>query len=121
MQPKRKILIDFEKIKDPYSGLGQFCAHLKIFYDQSSEKISYWIPNKFEKLAKKFPFILPYSDIFHATHQDSPYLPRSLKTKYILTIHDLNALSETENSVIIEKFKNKPRRYNHLYFKFYAI
>lgn len=105
MQSKRKILIDFEKIKDPYSGLGQFCAHLKIFFDQSSLAISYWIPNKFEKLAKKIPFILPFSDVFHATHQDSPYLPCSLKTKYILTIHDLNALYETNDPGILKKFK----------------
>ncbi len=91
----KKILIDFEKIKDPYSGLGQFCAHLKTYFDTSSLNIHYWIPNKFEKLAKKIPFLLPYSDVFHAIHQDSPYMPWSSKTKYILTIHDLNALYES--------------------------
>lgn len=90
----KKILIDFEKIKDPYSGLGQFCAYLKTFFDQSSLNIQYWTPGKFQKLAKKIPFILPKSDVFHAVHQDSPYMPWSSKTKYILTIHDLNALQE---------------------------
>ena len=90
----KKILIDFEKIKDPYSGLGQFCAHLKKYFDQSDMNLDYWIPSKLQRLAKKFKWLLPYSDIFHAIHQDSPYLPASKHTKYILTIHDLNALSE---------------------------
>lgn len=90
----KKILIDFEKIKDPYSGLGQFCAHLKIFFDQSNLMPHYWIPSKFGRLAKKIPVILPKCDIFHAVHQDSPYRPWLSKTKYVLTIHDLNALYE---------------------------
>ena len=90
----KKILIDFEKIKDPFSGLGQFCAHLKTHFDQSPLKPVYWMPNKFQKLAKKIPFILPRCDVFHAIHQDSPYMPWSSKTRYILTIHDLNALYE---------------------------
>lgn len=105
MQYIPRILIDFEKIKDPYSGLGQYCAHLKTFFDQSSLNLAYWIPNKFERLAKKIPFILPKCDVFHAIHQDSPYLPWSKTTKYILTIHDLNALYETTNPAIQEKFK----------------
>jgi glycosyltransferase involved in cell wall biosynthesis len=91
---QKSILIDFEKIKDPYSGLGQFCAHLKKYFDKSDLHPRYWIPGKFQKLAKKIPFILPKSEVFHAVHQDSPYIPRSAITKYILTIHDLNALNE---------------------------
>ena len=94
---KKKILIDFEKIKDPFSGLGQFCAHLKMNFDKSSTILDYWKPGKFQKLAKKIPFILPRCDVFHAVHQDSPYMPWSNKTKYILTIHDLNALYESSN------------------------
>jgi glycosyltransferase involved in cell wall biosynthesis len=90
----KRILIDFEKIKDPFSGLGQFCFHLKKTFDQSTLNIQYWTPGKFQKLAKKFPMLLPPCEIFHAVHQDSPYRPFSKKTKYILTIHDLNALYE---------------------------
>lgn len=91
----KKILIDFEKIKDPFSGLGQFCAHLKIHFDKSPMNLAYWRPDKFQKLAKKIPFILPKTDVFHAVHQDSPFMPWSSKTKYVLTIHDLNALYES--------------------------
>lgn len=89
-----KILIDFEKIKDPFSGLGQFCAHLKTFFDQSGMNLHYWQPGKFQKLAKKIPLLLPPCDVYHAVHQDSPYMPWSKKPKVILTIHDLNALYE---------------------------
>jgi len=105
MASDQKIIIDFEKIKDPYSGLGQFCAHLKKQFDQSALSLIYWIPNKFEKIARSIPFILPYSKVFHAVHQDSPYLPRSKKTNYILTIHDLNALYESSDLNIQNKFK----------------
>jgi glycosyltransferase involved in cell wall biosynthesis len=101
----KNILIDFEKLKDPFCGLGQYCAHLKTFFDQSDPRPSYWLPNKFEKLAKKLPFILPRSDVFHATHQDSPYFPWSKKTKYVLTIHDLNALAENTNPFFQASYK----------------
>lgn len=94
---KKKILIDFEKIKDPFSGLGQFCAHLKIHFDKSPLDLHYWKPGKFKRLAKKLPMLLSSCDVFHAVHQDSPYMPWSSKTKYILTIHDLNALYETND------------------------
>lgn len=102
----KKILIDFEKIKDPFSGLGQFCAHLKIYFDKSPINLSYWMPGKFKKLAKKLPFILPTCDVFHAIHQDSPYMPWSSKTRYILTIHDLNAMYETSNFGTGDFYKN---------------
>lgn len=103
----KSILIDFEKIKDPFSGLGQFCAHLKTHFDQTPLDINYWIPGKFGKLAKKIPFILPKSKVFHAVHQDSPYFPWSSDTKYVLTIHDLNALYENTNFGSGEFYKLK--------------
>ena len=90
----KKILIDFEKIIDPFSGLGQVCAHLKFYFDKSQMDVNYWQPTKFQKLARHFPLLLPKCDLFHAIHQDSPYFPWSAKTKYLLTIHDLNALKE---------------------------
>lgn len=89
-----KILLDFEKIKDPFCGLGQFCSHLKKHFEKSSMPIQYFIPSKYQKIARKIPFFLPRSKIFHSIHQDSPYIPFSKKTKYILTIHDLNAFYE---------------------------
>lgn len=103
--PQKNILIDFEKIKDPYSGLGQFCQHLKNYFDKSSLPIQYFIPNKKQKLAKHLSILLPKSSVFHAVHQDSPFLPFSSSTKYILTIHDLNALTENTEPVFQERYK----------------
>ncbi len=101
----KKILIDLQKIQDPFAGLGQFCAHLKTYFDQSQLPLQYWIPNKWQKLAKKIPFILPRCDVFHATHQDSPYIPSRKKTKVILTIHDLNALLEHNDPFFHDRYK----------------
>lgn len=110
MQSHPKILIDFEKIKDPYSGLGQFCAHLKVHFDKSPLNLKYWIPGKFQKLAKKIPFLLPRCEVFHAIHQDSPYVPYSSQTKYVLTIHDLNALHEQSQFGSGDYYKEKLQR-----------
>lgn len=115
----KKILIDLEKIKDPYSGLGQFCLQLKKFFDHSHLKVQYFIPKR-PKLYKYFPFLIPKCDIFHALHQDCPYVPFAKKTKYILTIHDLNALyeekRERKKQQFLKELGKKIKRANHLIF-----
>jgi len=107
MHSKKIILIDFEKIKDPFSGLGQFCQHLKFFFDKSSLNLKYFIPNKRQKLARHLSLLLPKCDLFHAVHQDSPFIPFSQKSKYILTIHDLNALAENKDSHFQKSYKRR--------------
>lgn len=102
-----KIVIDFEKVDDPFCGLGQFCYHLGTHFIQSSTQPFLWISEKawnlfpqylykikINKYARKIPLLRPKCDLFHATHQDSPYLPYGTRAKYLLTIHDLNGLSE---------------------------
>lgn len=103
----KKILLDFEKIKDPFCGLGQFCSHLKAQFEKSSLPIDYFIPNKYQKIARKLPIFLPHSRVFHGIHQDSPYMPISKKTKYVLTIHDLNAYYEKSKYGTGEKYLKK--------------
>lgn len=102
----KRILIDLEKIKDPFSGLGQFCAHLKFYFDKSDLDLDYWIPSSAQKLARLIHFLLPKSEIFHATHQDSKYLPRNKDTKYIITIHDLNAFYTKKNPKKKQQYLN---------------
>ncbi len=108
---KKNILIDFEKIKDPFSGLGQVCAHLQNQFERRPREldleIKYFRPGKIGKLARTFSFLLPRSDLFHAIHQDSPYVPWNQKTQYLLTIHDLNALSESTQYATGEFYKKK--------------
>ena len=71
----------------------------------SSMDLVYWMPNKWQKIAKQLPFLLPACDVYHATHQDSPYMPWSKKTKVVLTIHDLNALYQHPKKSYQEKYK----------------
>jgi glycosyltransferase involved in cell wall biosynthesis len=103
---KKTVLIDFQKIEHSFVGLGQFCAHLKNYFDLcTSMDLIYWMPNKWQKIAKKLPFLLPACDVYHATHQDSPYMPWSKKTKVILTIHDLNALYQHPKKSYQDRYK----------------
>lgn len=103
MSQTKKILIDFEKSKDPYSGLGQFCLFLKKYFDLSTLNLHYFIPPK-KNLYRIMNFLLPSSDVFHAIHQDCPYIPFFKTTKYILTIHDLNAIYETDSEIAKSRF-----------------
>jgi glycosyltransferase involved in cell wall biosynthesis len=106
---KKSILVDFEKMKDPFSGLGQFCLYLKNCFEKRQSDnldIVYYIPEN-RKIVKLFPFLLPSSDVFHSIHQDSPYLPFFKKIKYVLTIHDLNAIYEAKSEHLKNRFIKK--------------
>jgi glycosyltransferase involved in cell wall biosynthesis len=115
----KKILIDFEKSRDPYSGLGQFLLFLRAEFQKLNQQLEYFNPPK-KNIHKYTSLFMPDCDVFHAIHQDSPYLPRKKSTKYILTIHDLNGLYETENPIIkkryLERLQKKIDRANHLTF-----
>jgi glycosyltransferase involved in cell wall biosynthesis len=110
-QPK-KILIDLLKLNNLFVGLGQVSLH----YGKAIAAIAGSLKNEME-----FTFLVPTQfvnyfgddvkyqtptflkryfsklnsgfDVWHAIHQDSDFMPDS-NTKYILTIHDLNFLSE---------------------------
>jgi glycosyltransferase involved in cell wall biosynthesis len=107
MSHKNLILIDFEKIKDPYSGLGQFLKHLKIYFDKSKLNLRYFNPDKFQKVARHISFFVPNCGLFHAIHQDSPYIPFGPSTKYVLTIHDLNSLTENKDAIFQKNYRTK--------------
>jgi glycosyltransferase involved in cell wall biosynthesis len=113
------ILIDLGKLKNLHSGLGQVSLYyginlLKINELQSKPlQLTYLVPKslpavhtfgeirkqelKFEFLSLKrrfLPQLCPGYDLWHAIHQDSPYFPANKRTPYVLTIHDLNFMSE---------------------------
>ncbi len=111
MNKDHKILIELEKIQDPYSGLGQFCKNLtdKLLVNEQNSNIFYpYLPEKkfklfsnfksklisLNKIHRNFSFLMPKCDLWHGTHQDTRYVPRKNATKFILTIHDLNFLHE---------------------------
>jgi glycosyltransferase involved in cell wall biosynthesis len=112
---KKTVLIDLGKLKNLYTGLGQVSLQYGKEIQSTQDSNFDWrflIPKTFETefgappqseiLSTKrrhFPSLCPTYDVWHAIHQDSPYAPgKKHKTKYILTIHDLNFLKEKSDS-----------------------
>lgn len=108
------IALEMERLRNPYSGLGQYCLQLgRAFSKVSSEKslgFACLVPaaNKGEfgnqmryKAVKPWHKIIGPSfgeSLWHCMHQDSEYLPRSRKTPLAITIHDLNYLDRPDYS-----------------------
>lgn len=100
------MVIDCEKLKNPYSGLGQFCLNLGHALKQLPlGNVQYYVPqSRLGVFGSEAEYMVQKSmhkllgvktnagDVFHATHQLSAYGPRNNKTKYVLTVHDLNFL-----------------------------
>lgn len=115
----KSVLIDIYKIKDPFSGLGQFS--LNFAEELSARELDKFqfnflippkgdIPNlgenatlvKTTTIKRYFPALNKDYDIWHSLHQFPSFLPKKSST-WILTIHDLNFL--------IEKNDRKKNRY----------
>ena len=125
----KRVLVEMEKLKNPNSGLGQFCLHLGNQFHRLRHpqlEIEYFLP-KTNQLAfgeqtqavlqspihKLLPFRKKTYDIWHCVHQDSAYLPPKGKTKLILTIHDLNFLEKykgLKRSLKLAKLQKKVDR-----------
>ena len=131
----KKVFLEMERLRNPFSGLGQFCWHLgkEIAPPQPSpegreqiqftiylpdnqrlsfgENVNYISVSKFHKL---FPIAEKY-DIWHCLHQDSKYLPKDKNTKLVLTIHDLNFLERNDYSKFRKQLKinELQRKINH--------
>lgn len=119
----KEVIVEFEKIKNPFSGLGQYCQSLLNEWRKSSTfRPTLLLPKKYFftsnypdknlllKVAKRFPILIPSSNVVHLIHQDSDYLPYRYK-HLILTIHDLNyVLESTDESFkrnYLSKLQNK--------------
>lgn len=109
-----KIIIEADKLKDPFSGLGNYChnlitnlinqetdyqfevysSHLRefAFIGHNSSQWHRYMPNK-----------LPKADLWHLTHQESPFVP--LHSKYVMTIHDMNYFYRDKNKLLKEKYR----------------
>ncbi len=109
------ILIDFERLKYPNTGLHTFSLNLGLTLlkrKSSMQELTFYVPAKDEYIFGRNPkyFIqkawhklltpsFTEFDICHATNQVTKYLPSSNKPKLILTIHDLNFLIEKKDQV----------------------
>jgi hypothetical protein len=114
----KRILIDTYKAKDPFSGLGQFSlnfAEALRRYSGEEDDYYYLLPSGLElegvELSNQvragfwqryFPFMSHAFHIWHSLQQFPSYLPHR-KSKWVLTIHDLNFL--------IEKNERKKKKY----------
>ena len=104
------IIIDIERMKDFYCGLGQYCwflykqlnQHDDVFYfgnASSQSRLDKKLINS--KPWQKLGINLPKSRVWHSIHQDASYFPHKGSAKIVLTIHDMN---------FIYQRKDKPNR-----------
>lgn len=97
-----EVTIDISKIDNLHCGLGQFSLHLSKHLEAIDPHLKFYakkenLVGKRTLIKKKWHrslFFQPSTAIWHATHQDVDVFPWSKKIKKVLTIHDLNALSE---------------------------
>ena len=120
---KITIGIDLERLRNPNSGLGQFCRYLGenlLKLNQDKANFYFYYPKGYKnylKGAKHHRVSLLDKllgvrnnklQLFHCTHQDSHVFPRDTAT--ILTIHDLNFLEKYTHPAKQEKKLNALQR-----------
>ncbi len=104
---KINIGIDLERLRNPNSGLGQFCKYLGEnlqHLNQEQAHFHFYYPKNYSAFIKGAqPHNVSFFDkllgvnnkelqLFHCTHQDSHLFPKHTAT--VLTIHDLNFLEK---------------------------
>jgi len=115
-----KLLVDIYKTNDPYSGLGQYSmnfANELMKYRPRDIELSFLVPAgfKFPKYSdatwirtgfwqRLIPGLSPKADVWHSLHQFPSHLPHP-SSKFILTVHDLNFLSDKKPSGISKYLK----------------
>jgi glycosyltransferase involved in cell wall biosynthesis len=133
-KPAKKILLDFERMQNLYTGFYYFNLHfgkslLKLapknldfsFYlvqDQFGmfgNTVKYQSKKTYSKAGRSFfRFFKKCSSkeygIIHISDQHSLFQPRDTNSKIILTIHDLNYLIESSDLKTIEEEKRKHQR-----------
>jgi glycosyltransferase involved in cell wall biosynthesis len=115
-----KILLELERLRNPYSGLGQYCQHLALALAElpQAEQTTwqYLLPaHQIGTLGAEAHYIAvqPHhkffppattTDIWHCLHQDSAYWPaRNTTTRIVTTIHDLNFMERNDMWAIEKK------------------
>lgn len=105
---KKHLVFDCERMKHENTGLFHYClnlgTHISKFMDPDAESLTYYTPygthayfdencrhiNQYDIHKIRMPGLKNIS-IWHATYQDSYYIPfRNTNISVVLTIHDLN-------------------------------
>jgi len=107
---QKNILVDLDRLKDPYNGLGQVALNLGEALSKTEDDslhFTYLVPSSFvnyfgSKVSyevvstrrRYLPFTCRPYDLWYTIHQDSWYFPSGRNTPYVITINDLNFLGE---------------------------
>ena len=112
---QKTVIIDFERLKYPNTGLFHFCFHLGKNLSNlaaNPDKLFFYVPKYYDGCFGKhvnyvrqktfhkyyFPGISKYN-IWHASQQGTEYFPFSSNQKKILTIHDINFMHDGSKSI----------------------
>ncbi len=129
----KRILIDLDRLKNVNTGLGQvslFFGKYIASINNPEIEFTYLVPKKYvgyfgnnvkyvktSFFRRHFPRFFKDFDLWYSSHQDSAFFPASKNTPYILTIHDLNFLSEkTEKKAKrrLKRLQKKVDRASHI-------
>lgn len=137
MRKQKKILVDLSELSNTYCGLKQVALAYGNYFKENYRRkeagysLTLLMPREmfgmFGKevyytsssswLHKHCRYLFPPFDVWHATHQLSRFKPAYSRTKFILTIHDLNYLYETtgeEREKKHRRLQRKARRANEI-------
>lgn len=122
------VLVDLDRLKDLNTGLGQVA---EFFGDEIGRlrderfRFTLLVPHKFkghfgnnvdyEVVSFKrrfFPSLCKKYDLWYTIHQDSAYFPSDAETPYILTINDLNFMSEKTPYKAVRRLKTLQKKVN---------
>ena len=110
-----RLLLELERLKDPYSALGQFGTHLTnailaqapvgleataLVRDAEAGYLGAGIHYRKLRFYDGFFAMRGRYDVWHNLHQGARYWPRSKQTRLVLTVHDLNFLYREDYSLI---------------------
>ncbi|MDQ6755986.1 MAG: glycosyltransferase family 4 protein [Bacteroidota bacterium] len=129
MSHPKKILIDLGKLKNRYSGLGEVSYHFGktlaeniSILKKENIKVYYLLPDKYKGafgneinyvslnfFRRYFPFLFIRYNLWYAIHQDSGFMPAN-KTKFLLTINDLNFIYESNKNKIKKRLKKVQKK-----------
>ncbi len=130
MYEPKKILIDLGKLKNRFTGLGEVSynfaktlsenigtlkkENIEVYYllpaawkGAFGNEVKYITLNFFRR---HFSFLNKHYHLWYALHQDSAYFPAGKKTKYLLTIHDLNFIFKSSKKKVADRTKKLNER-----------
>lgn len=118
-----RLFLSFEPLKYKYTGLGQVCWHLGKALERKMPaewQVEVGVPKKdFYQFGSRFNYLNIESkirkawarrksfDVWHVLHQRAKFLPANAHTRFVLTIQDLNFLSEIKEISARQEFQDK--------------